>query len=674
MENKEKLAFMSKMDRRNFFRKSEKLAILALIGMAKSNPVFSLLPAAGADETLAGNNRRLMIPSVWWRSLSKTETGKLSYWDTAKLKSLKANWVSASYRPLDAENNFMGVSWVIPPGMIERVMELAKPGLESAHKAGIEVVGTTDSMQFNPTIMKSVGIDPEILYGRSLSGTPIGFDAYQKDNFLSCLLNPHWQEIETTIGREHAKAGFDGLFLDLFPYVIREGVFCGCQYCKKEWSAYSEKTFGKVQDFPTAPLHLDKTIDRTFMAWRIENLHHFMEKIQDAGRKFNPAFKVILNCNSDNPCMAYLLLMGMPQPTSELGQLNAGDESSIYLYRMIDSASKDPLFSQFNGAKQYMPVYRYKTALAEGFAAGGALMLAAKNKAMDGINNRFTNFLFQNRDAFEGSVSDAAVAILFSWREHSFVQSPPIIRTDRMHWFRNSARRTAATLASKAIPYDYIFVEKGLTVKELLKYEVIIAPELKLLDEKDAAVIREYVENGGKLLALGEFGTLKSEGLDYTKRDTSLFHSWTSKETNKDYHEATFGKGKICHSATYITGKTEREMALTPTFRKAVSFMNLEAQLKVKNQGNGRIGSTIFRNGRNRFIHLIRYACKGTAGDTDISVVYRIPASKKIKTVTGQSPYTGNNKETVNWKQAGQELTITTRLDLYTMIRVEFKQ
>jgi hypothetical protein len=674
MENKEKLAFMSKMDRRNFFRKSEKLAILALIGMAKTNPVFSLLPAAGAEATLADSNRRLMIPSVWWRALSKTETGKLSYWDTAKLKSLKANWVSASYRPLDAENNFMGVSWVIPPGMIERVMELAKPGLESAHKAGIEVVGTTDSMQFNPTIMKSVGIDPEILYGRSLSGAPIGFDAYQKDNFLSCLLNPHWQEIETTIGREHAKAGFDGLFLDLFPYVIREGVFCHCQYCKKEWSAYSEKTFGKKQEIPAAPLHLDKTIDRTFMAWRIENLHHFMEKIQGAGRKFNPAFKVILNCNSDNPCMAYLLLMGMPQPTSELGQLSAGDESSIYLYRMIDSASKDPLFSQFNGAKQYMPVYKYKTALAEGFAAGGALMLAAKNKAMDSINKRFTDFLIKNRDAFEGSKSEANAAILFSWRDHSFVQSPPIIRTDRMHWFRNSARRTAAALASKAIPFDYLFVEKGITTNDLLKYKVIIAPELKLLDEKDAAVIKDYVEKGGKLLALGDFGTLKSNGLDYSNREVGLIRSWTSAEPGNEYHEAALGKGKICTAGTYITGKTEAEMAVTPALNKAIASLNLDSQLKVKHNGNGRIESTIFKNGRKQFLHLIRYACKGAAGETDVTVQYSIPANKKINTVTAQSPYTGKDKEALKWKAVGDQLTITTSIDLYTMVTVEFKQ
>ena len=663
---------MNSIDRRNFFRTTQKIGLLALLGMAKTNPVFSWVLDSDVDEITGGNNRRLMIPSVWWRSLAETETGKLSYWDTAKLKSLKANWVSASYRPLDSENNFMGVSWVIPPGMIERVMTLARPGIESAHKAGIEVVGTTDSMQFNPTVMRSVGIDPEVLYGRSRTGVPVGFDAYQKDNFLSCLLNPHWREIETTIGRAHAEAGFDGLFLDLFPYVIREGVFCGCQYCKKEWSAYSERTLGKIQPIPATPLKLNNTIDRTFMAWRIENLHNFMEKIQNAGRKFNPAFKVILNCNSDNPCMAYLLLMGMPQPTSELGQLSAGDESSLYLYRMIDSASKDPLFSQFNGSKQYLPVYKYKTALAEGYAAGGALMLAAKNKDMDGINLGFTDFLYQNRDAFEGSVSDAQVAILFSWRDHSFVQSPPVVRTDRMLWFRNSARRTASTLASKAIPFDYVFIEKGITANELLKYRVIIAPELKLLDEKDAGVILEFVQKGGKLLVLGEFGTLKSDSLDYVKRENDLVDSWISREADRKYDKASIGKGMISRVAQYITGKSEAEMALTPEFSKAVTFLNLDAQLKVNNKGNGRIGSTIFRNDKHRFIHLIRYACSGDAGENQtIDLTYDVPNGYKVAEVTGQSPFTTRKNEKLTWEVKNNKLSLATVVDIYTLISVK---
>jgi hypothetical protein len=113
-------------------------------------------------------------------------------------------------------------------------------------------------------------------------------------------------------------------------------------------------------------------------------------------------------------------------------------------------------------------------------------------------------------------------------------------------------------------------------------------------------------------------------------------------------------------------------MTLTPAFHNAVAYLNLGSQMKVKNNGNGRVESTIFSNGRNRFIHLIRYACEGTSGETGVTAVYRIPVNKKVEKVTGQSPYTGNPNVPVQWKTEGNNLIISTILDIYTMIRVTF--
>ncbi|MFC6232641.1 beta-galactosidase trimerization domain-containing protein [Paenibacillus allorhizosphaerae] len=630
---------------------------------------------AGSKKTSIESSHKgteLMIPSLWWRQLSVTEGGQLAYWDTEKLKELGANWVSASYRPLDENNKFVGTSWVIPPGMIERVMELAKPGLESAHNAGIKVVGTSDSMQFRPEVMVSVGINPELLYGRDLAGNPIKIDAYQKGNYMSCLLNPYWQDIETKIGKAHAEAGFDGLFLDLFPYTSGEGVLCGCEYCKKAWEAYSQKVFGMAQPFPSAVLDLNRSVDRTFLTFRIEAIYNFMQHVEQAGKKYNPDFKVMLNCNADNPTMAYLLRLGMPQPISELGQLNAGEESSLYLYRMIESATDDPLFAQFNGPNQYMPDYKYKTELAEAFAGGGGLMLAAKNDDLDAVNKNFTDFLNKNKPTYEGAVSEARVGILYSWRDHTFLQSSAMKRTDRMLWAKNSARRTAAILASKGIPYDYIFVENGLRKKELSDYDVLIAPDLKLLDDKDAEDIRKYVEKGGRLLTLGTFGSLKSAGTDYLTRDSSLLKSWTGKEMENGYFEATLGKGKIGGSATYAIGNSESAMIISDSFNKAAGYVELDSQLKVNHNGNGRVESAIRKNGSARYIHLIRYNNRGDIGQKKASVIYKVPEQYKVKEVTGDSPYSGDMG--IQWKEEGGSLTVNIEnLDLYGVLKVELE-
>ncbi len=662
-----------KIDRRDFFCRLKRISVGAALATTSAHPVFGVLVSGETGKFPSNTHGQLLIPGVWWRKLSKTRHGELAYWDTARFRTFKVNWVSVSYRPLDDRNNYLGTSWVIPPPLMKQVMKRARAGLKEAHRDGIQVIGTTDSIQFNPQVMRLAGINPDQLHGRTLTGEKIPFDAYQKGNHLSCLMNPYWQEIEEEIGRAHARAGFDGLFLDLFPYIIKEGILCGCEHCRNGWATYSEKVFGERKDFPKGALHLKNIIDRVFLSWRIEALHLFMEKIQQAGRKQNPLFKVILNCNADNPCMSYLLLQGMLQPTSELGQISAGDESSIYLYRMIDSISRDSLFSQFNGPTQYLPEYKYKTALAEAFAGGGALMLAVKNEAMDGINRDFTTFLVENRNAFSGSVSDAETAILFSWRDHTFLQSEPMIRTDRMLWRRNSARRAAALLASNGIPFDYLCIENGLKAADLLPYKVLVAPELKLLDDGHAALIRDFIRKGGKLLCLGPFGTFKTDGLNYIENKADYLSRWTHENAKESYREFIFESGKIVTIAHYLKGENEMELKPTFEFDKGMAFLELDAQLKVRNNGNGHIASVIRKNGKSRFIHLIRYGCSGKSGDMSVTGMFKISPTDRITRVEAISPYTSKSKEFMKWNVAAGKGQFTTDVEIYTLVRLEFQ-
>jgi hypothetical protein len=640
----------------------------ALLAALLLDRAFAADPAPDAAPPTAP---QLTIPALWWRSLASTPDGQVAYWDTAKLRAVGANWVSTSYRPLDANQVYVGTSWVMPPPLLARVMELAKPGLKIAHAAGVQVVGTTDSLQFHPAVMQAAGIDPEQLHARDHAGRPVGFDAYQKGNQLSCLQNPHWQEIEAGIGRAHAQAGFDGLFLDLFPYIVKEGALCACEHCRHGWAAYAEKTLGGTRAFPTGALHLDRVTDRVFLTWRIEAIHAFMEKIQSAGREYNPAFRVLLNCNADNPCMAYLLLQGMPQPTSELGQINAGEESTLYLHRMIEAAGGDPLFAQFNGQRQYLPEYKYKTALAEAFAAGGALMLPARNDAMDDINRGFTDFLQANRPAFAGSRSDAAVGILFSWRDHTFLQSDPVIRTDRMVWNRNAARRSAALLAAKGIAYDYVLVEKGLSLAGLKQYDVLVAPELKLLDDRDADILRQFVAQGGKLLALGGFGTLRPEGVEYRPVAAARLNAWIGEAAAQGDLRGAVGRGKVASVRAYASGSTEASLRPSADWEQAAEFLGVDAQLKVRAKGRGHIETTLRQNGRIRYLHLIRYACGGEPGQAGVAIDYRIPAGQKIAAITAVSPYSADPKPIVQWQAADGRAQLATSVGVYTLLRIE---
>jgi hypothetical protein len=132
------------------------------------------------------------------------------------------------------------------------------------------------------------------------------------------------------------------------------------------------------------------------------------------------------------------------------------------------------------------------------------------------------------------------------------------------------------------------------------------------------------------------------------------------------------GKGKICVAESYITGNNATDIGTTPQFDNAANFLELDSQIKIKGNGNGHIATTIRKNGNYRFIHLIRYGCSGDTGETGIEMRYRIPPKHKIQTVSGVSPYTGNESETTHWKIDGDHLIVTTKLELYSMIRVKF--
>jgi beta-galactosidase len=68
----------------------------------------------------------------------------------------------------------------------------------------------------------------------------------------------------------------------------------------------------------------------------------------------------------------------------------------------------------------------------------------------------------------------------------------PLIWKSEMAWFK--------TLQYNHIPMDYVFLQSKLTIKDLLSYEVLIYPHGAVMTLETAALLREYAEQGGKLI------------------------------------------------------------------------------------------------------------------------------------------------------------------------------
>ena len=127
-----------------------------------------------------------------------------------------------------------------------------------------------------------------------------------------CIRDSNWIAIQREIVEMHAKAGYPGMYYDLYPYSSGAGLLCSCDYCKADWATYSSERFGAAKPFPTA---LDYTsedpetsaVSLVFYEFRREALQRFIEEMERAGRTVSPEFEIYLDSSIDN--MSHLSLI-----------------------------------------------------------------------------------------------------------------------------------------------------------------------------------------------------------------------------------------------------------------------------------------------------------------------------------------------------------------------------
>jgi len=323
-----------------------------------------------------------------------------------------------------------------------------------------------------------------------------------------------------------------------------------------------------------------------------------------------------------------------------LWHIALGDESSLHMYRLAEALNDGKALAVINGAPQIDPIYRYRAAIAESYAGGSAIHVGAG--ALEEISRQYLKFVEDHEGWFINSRSDASVGILFSWRDLVFLQNNDLSTTHVIPWKENSFRRAAALLARQGVPYDFVVIEKGLTAAQLARYKVLVAPEINLLDDADASVLKEYVSSGGHLLCIGNLGASKTvEKNEYVKRSKALLTEWTGKDARHSYLEAPLGSGAIAFVPAAITGDSEKTMTATADFKRASENTGLGSQLKLKCSAT--VEATIRANKSQRFIHLVRLGPTDGASDVSMSIDYTLPPDAQVSSVEAASTDTSSD-------------------------------
>jgi hypothetical protein len=627
--------------------------------------VSALSMLGGIAPALSASAASMENPTLQWGD-SKRPDGTTRHWNPAPLIDLKATLVCVAYRPLTEKGERWYAVGMTPPKVLAKALLNTRPELDECHRHGIKVIGYADSIMFHSDMLAADGIDSGNLHAIDRRGQRVVNNVWDKAGAdLSCILNPRWLELQKEVARVTAAAGFDGLQFDVYPYAIDPGYLCCCPHCQEAWRRESAKVFGAAQPMPgldSGKLDFRKPVDRAFKTWRLQKFVEFVKAVETSVQRSYPKFIIIMNHGGGTPDFTYEAINGaLKHPSTELWHLALGDVSSLYLYSSAEASGIGKLIGLINGPDQMRPSYRYRVALAEAYAAGGTFYAVA-GTGEDGsvlkISRSYCDFFRQHQEWFNETESAAAVAVLYSWRDQAFKQGNPVAEAKvEFDPQRNHYQKTAGMLARMGVPNDCLIVEKGLSVRGLSRYKVIVAPELSLVSDKDAATLKKYVSAGGRLLVIGDMGSVAESGQEWRKRDQSLLTQWAGGSIS-----ASLGKGIIAS-----TPRATNTTRLSPEFRAAGETVQLTSQVRI--ESGTPMESTVRARDLTRAIHLIRFGPTDSLTNRAVSVNFQLPIGYGVKEVSVLSPDFAAAEMSFTWKNVGDRVQVSIdRVDTYALV------
>lgn len=197
------------------------------------------------------------------------------------------NLVSVYYRPMDADGKTLAGFWLPTEEMYQRTMDHAAADIALSDELGIQVMGYTDTVQFDDALMKEAyGYTLEDLAVRQADGTYAFTKAWDPEGcYVACINKPKWRALLADINALTAKAGFSCLMYDYYPYMAG-GYFCHCSECESLWKAYSREKLGESKPMP-AMFEFPDPVSIAYYKFRMESFASFMKETSAKAQTMN---------------------------------------------------------------------------------------------------------------------------------------------------------------------------------------------------------------------------------------------------------------------------------------------------------------------------------------------------------------------------------------------------
>jgi hypothetical protein len=375
--------------------------------------------------------------------------------------------------------------------------------------------------------------------------------AYGKESPLygsgtTFCVNSPWRDWEFGLIRGAMKTGIDGVFLD-GPVIFPDS--CYCPHCQAKFRA----KYGA--DIPLEDW--ENPLWRKFVGFREDSLADFLRDAQTVVREVKPDGVIFLNAGSWQPTgwrVARDVLK--VQPYQDLNGAEAffhyGFEHSLFESLMTGKylrAGQNPsvVFTHYmNGLWHYMilPPKELELALVQTAACGANPWIALFNSALESRVNgnepakKIFGFMRENEEYYVDAESMADVAVLNSANTARFYLSQfeefstggvskeenLIVERGEKHgldlcarkrdceqFLRSSHMGYFEALTRAHVPFD-ILLDPDITSEKLSNYKTLVLPDASCLSEEAAGAIRDFVAQGGNLLATFEAGLYDEDG------------------------------------------------------------------------------------------------------------------------------------------------------------------
>ncbi|MCG3199377.1 MAG: hypothetical protein GHCLOJNM_03891 [bacterium] len=244
-------------------------------------------------------------------------------------------------------------------------------------------------------------------------------------------------------------------------------------------------------------------------------------------------------------------------------------------------------------------------------AAGGGGAFIQPGLAAPEARDLWTKFFREHADLWAGAVSEARIALLF-WSDQLFYEYPEHLEM---------TRRWAHILAECQVPFD-IVTEEGLST--INKYEIVIAPRIRYMDNGQMAALLDHAHSGGKLLVTEPFGTD-----DKPARPRAANPLDRACPRMGAFQAATWGKGRILRLEESGIPRRESEFFRMMEERgneivRAAAFLNEAREAEVVKQSD--LGGELVGRIEQALEHPLRW-CPAETDPCLYVHPYRVPKS-----------------------------------------------